>query len=153
MRCKTNARKQTIRPWWHSSVSWHWFVVLWKALNVLDHSVYLIPSQNRDICAAEVPLSLICRLGDGNGVWMLGHLFITRIHSWITAERQDTDIQVFHLCLGRSEESKVERRPLTSTYPFITSCCLPVAVLLPSFHLDYNLTSVTWIFRPYFEHT
>lgn len=56
VRCKTNARKQIICPWWHSSVSWHWFVVLRKALNVLDHSVYLMPWQNKDICAAGLKL-------------------------------------------------------------------------------------------------
>lgn len=42
---RTNARNPPIWPWWHFTVSWHCFVVLRKALNVLDHCVYLGPSQ------------------------------------------------------------------------------------------------------------
>lgn len=68
---------------------------------------------------------------------------------WETGYRCSSSSSVFRKKWG----AKVGRRLLTITYPFITSCCLPVFVLLPSFHLDYSLTSVTWIFRPCFEHS
>lgn len=70
-------------------------------------------------------------------------------HSWETGYRYSSSLSVLRKKWG----AKVERRPLTITYPFITSCCLPVFVLIPCSHLDYSLTSVTWIFRPYFEHS
>lgn len=79
-----------------------------KGLECVEPLCLSQPQPSRDFCAASfaITLSLTCRLGNREGVWMLECLSNKRVHCWIIARRWEKETEVITLCLGTSGEQR-----------------------------------------------